>query len=215
MPVQYWASIAATSTRPALTRRSVRSSPSECRAVRKAGGGRGGPADPQRATPRLPVGGVMRGCGAHRMAQVARTGFARHAGGWPMCVAARLAGLTVAGSVARLRMVSAPHLARAALIFAGAGCAASSGAADAGAQCPPGVACDCTYADGAYYNCGMDAGIPACAASVGVGASCASVSLGTLCATCVESAGEWCSCVPADAGPQWQCIGTEYPCKGP
>jgi hypothetical protein len=141
-----------------------------------------------------------------------------------------------AGGVARLRVVTALRLALAALTFVGAGCATNHGsgsesdaagrsaaesgavendAAEADEQCPPGVACDCTYVDGAYYKCGMDGGIPACPADAEPGSSCASVSLGTLCAACPEGAGEWCTCGPEDAGPQWGCIGTEYPCKGP
>jgi hypothetical protein len=122
---------------------------------------------------------------------------------------------TSARDVARLRVVTALRLALAALTFVSTGCATKSDDAEVDQQCPPGVACDCTYVDGAYYNCGKDGGIPACPANAQSENSCASVSIGALCATCSEGAGAWCSCAPADAGAQWECIGTEYPCKGP
>ncbi len=75
-------------------------------------------------------------------------------------------------------------------------------------QCPPGVACDCTYVDGAYYNCGIDGGVPACPDIPAT--SCGPV--GALCASCPEGAGIECSCLVTDAGAQWLCVGTEYPC---
>jgi hypothetical protein len=150
-------------------------------------------------------------------APLSRRGRARDSGG----------ELVMASAGARywsaLRVVGAPCLVLAALTFGSVGCttsdgtgAGSSDAAGPDGQCPPGVACDCTYVDGAYYNCGKDGGIPACAANAQTGAACASTAIGTLCASCSEGAGSWCSCAPvADAGAQWGCVGTEYPCKGP
>jgi len=50
-------------------------------------------------------------------------------------------------------------------------------------QCAPGVACDCTYADGAYYNCGSNGPLPACPAG-GDPTSLSCSPVGATCAGC-------------------------------
>jgi hypothetical protein len=94
-----------------------------------------------------------------------------------------------------------------------------NGAADkSDAQCPSGIEfCDCAYADGSYYNCGVDGGIPACPANAEPGTACDPV--GASCLSCPEGAGLLSYCTDpgaaADAGPQWIGVGTGHVCKGP
>ena len=97
------------------------------------------------------------------------------------------------------------------------GCNGASNNSTSSSSCPPGVPCDCTYVEGAYYNCGTDGAVPACPSVDNAGTACAP--MGASCVNCPEGAGVECLC--ADAGPvgtpgaQWVCIGSGYPCKGP
>jgi hypothetical protein len=82
--------------------------------------------------------------------------------------------------------------------------------------CPLGVPfCHCAYADGSFYDCGTDGGIPACPADVNPGVECAPV--GASCLRCPEGAGVafYCAGAATDAGAQWVGIGTGHVCKGP
>jgi hypothetical protein len=95
--------------------------------------------------------------------------------------------------------------------------AACNGGSQGSGQCAPGVACDCTYADGAYYNCGSNEPLPAFSAG-GYPTSLSCSPVGATCAGCPVSLGGL-TCLCTDAGPEagarWECVGTEYPCKGP